>query len=227
VIKIPIYRREDGFLESVPGNYAILNEVGLLDINSMNLSLEEYSNHLGTTDNFTSTGTHGNGTANTNAATHEMDLSSGDTILGYGYYSIDKGNVLSSTQIFANYIIDNIVNGGGGYRYSYIGLSESWVNFLSSDYAAFYQKYDGSWRVEVYNGAIVSWKNITSITNGSLLTIMATSSMIHFFVNKTLVATFNKNLPTHSLYAGTIVMTDTTPATTARELSVDMISFKK
>lgn len=76
------------------------------------ISEEEYSNHLGATDDFTQTAVSAPGTATADATNHEMDLSTGTGAAGYAKFEGKKTWTPSIKPLIANFVLQNIVSGG-------------------------------------------------------------------------------------------------------------------
>lgn len=190
---------------------------------SGNFPQEEYSNHLGAVDNFTQSATAGNGTAATDAANHEMDLSSGNTIVGYGNFITKKTFTVDSEPLIYNCLIQNYVAGAAGQRRIRLGFSTVFDLNTPSDVAMIYHV-DGTWYAATAVGA--SWTNtgIAALSSGDFVTIVVTSSECRFYVNGVVVANHTTNLPTAALYAGGLAITDVAGATTATSVSIDLFS---
>lgn len=191
------------------------------------VGLEEYSNHLGATDNFTTTGTAGNGVAATDAANHKMDLSSGITIIGDAHFETKKALPMSSKPIIANFVVQNIVIGAGGGRVSYVGLGENWAALSTNHYAVFKSDSVGDWFASSYDGFGYEGGAVSTVVNGDVLTIVTSSAKTEFYINGTLEITHIVRIPSNAVKVGAIAESVTTPATTSREISVDMMSFKR
>lgn len=191
---------------------------------NINVGLEEYSNHLGATDNFTQTVTDGNGTATADTTNHEMDLSTGITVAGYAIFESKKSWTLGTKPLIINMIMDNFVGGAGGDRLALIGLKNDFTGGSTYQFAGFYSagitwiaatRADGSQSV-----------NGVSISNGDILTIVATSSAVEFYINGSLVAKNTTNIPDDPLKIGMVVDADGAGVTTAMSLSYDMMGIK-
>lgn len=189
--------------------------------------VEEYSNHLGAVDNFTQVITAGNGVANTDAANHEMDLSTGTGAMGYAIFSGKATYTPAVKPMLVNLLVQNISDGGGGSRSSYIGFANDWTNPGGSHFAAFVHENDGTWKARSYDGVSLESTNITALSNGDFVTSVVTSSVVYFYVNGALVATHSTNIPSDAMSIGGVVAVMGGPAATARLLSIDLMGVKK
>ena len=193
-------------------------------------AVEEYSNHLGTVDNFTQTVLAGNGTQSTDTVNHKMDLSTGITAASAATYDTKKTWTLGTNPIVVNIVVKGIQAGGTGSVSTQLGLSGvfgSYVYMLTAgDAVAFKSDASGYWSAHTGNtSAGFTDTGITTPSDGDLLTINATTSTCKYYVNGTLVATHTTNIPTGVLNIGGGVACGT-GLTTARKVSVDMLSFK-
>jgi hypothetical protein len=204
-----------------------LDANALLNAELYLVGLEEYSNHLGAVDNFTQTGTAGNGTATEDGANHEMDLDTGITINGHARFESKKVFTLISQPIIMNFIPQNIVVGAGGIRNSSFGLDADWTTPNHSNETKFEQVSDGTWRCAVCAVGACTFSGNIALVNGDLCTIVVTSSKVQFYVNRVLQFTSTTNIPTASMYFGAGVQGSGGGAATARTLSVDMMSLKR
>ena len=189
-------------------------------------SLEEYSNHLGATDNFTQTGTSGNGTATSDATNHEMDLATGITSVGHGRFHSKRQYTPSSKLIVVNFLIQNVTVGAGGVRRSFVGLKADFSAPTNTNGIIFYCDETDVWKAYNVSGGTFTSTDITSLANGDVVTIMATSSKIIYMVNGAVVATHTTNIPSVGLYLGASVNSTTIAATTSRAISIDMMGIK-
>jgi hypothetical protein len=187
---------------------------------------EDYSNHLGATDNFTSTGTAGNGTATPDAANHKMVLSTGVTVTGSAWFEVAPTYTLGSKPIVANYIVQSLVNGAAGERRSSIGFHDNFGAPLETDGLLFYQDTGNNWVVRTTDSGSSTSQAITALANGDHLTIVATSSDVRFYVNGVLLFTSTTNIPTAALQFGAGTLTTVAAATTARTIGIDLMSIK-
>ena len=188
--------------------------------------LEEYSNHLGATDNFTSTGTTGNGAATSDAANHKMVLSTGITVVGKSWFEAKPTYTLGSKPIIANYIVQSLVDGVAGERRSSIGFHDNFGAVLETDGILFFQDSSNNWVVRTTKTGSSTSQAIADPVNGDLLTIVATSSKVTFYINGTLLFTSTTNIPTAAMQLGAGTLTTVVAATTARTIGIDMMSIK-
>ncbi|MFZ3385307.1 MAG: hypothetical protein WA144_15410 [Candidatus Methanoperedens sp.] len=178
---------------------------------------EEYSNHLGTVDNILLIDITGTGANATDAANHEMDLSSGIGA-GTAKYYISRAIYASLSYFEFNCIVKNIVSGIGGTRLFQIGLvGNAGVRFQKVD--------DGSWVCNSNNGVAQKNTTIADIVSGDILSIKNYAGTTLFYVNGVLVAT-HTTIPTidGSVFGAYILSTAAT--TTAREISIDYIGWR-
>lgn len=192
------------------------------------LCVEEYSNHLGAVDNFIQTETGGNGTANVDAANHEMDLSSGITAAdGYARLESKKTFALGTAPLVLNFIINNVQNGvGAGGDLILVGFISA-TGFPGESYSVgFYKDSADAWHCLTNSSGVNSTKTgISAPSNGDLLTIIATSASVKFYENGVLLATHTTNIPTSNNCIGAAVYGDA--QTTAVLVSLDMMSMKR
>lgn len=192
------------------------------------LCVEEYSNHLGAVDNFTQTITGGNGTANTDAANHEMDLSTGLNIVGYGGFQTKSTYALATMPLVSNFVVQNLqASVGGNYRTMW-GLKSDFTLSTIANCAVFDSPATGaSDYVKSQNGGAIESTAITPVANGDLLTIVATTTSIMFFVNGVLVGTHTAEIPAANLRVGAVIHATSGGISTAGLASVDMMSMKR
>lgn len=222
--------------KNVASGYAGLDANILLSPAQMYPIVEEYSNHLGATDNFTQTGVSGNGTATSDATNHEMDLSAGVT--GIAYFDSKKSWTPSTKPIVVNIIPTSISVGTGGSsdlaRRILLGLSSDFPSgAMTNKHLAIFIYLGGEftengWIARTQSGGAAYTETGLGaagyISNGNLLTIVATSSKVMFYVNGGLVATHNTNLPSSSMNTGACVYSNV--ATIAPAVSVDLMDIK-
>ena len=191
------------------------------------VGVEEYSNHLGATDNFTQTHTTGNGTATADTTNHEMDLSCGLTVVGMAAFETKKQWTISAKPLVCNFLVQNInVGAGGTERGIAIGLKDDFTHAVGSPYAVFeYDEDDDIWETRSYNSGLEE-NTISDIVNGDFLTIVATSSNIKFYVNGALVSTHISQIPSSGTNAGAKVSCISVAVTTAVQISIDMMGIK-
>lgn len=188
--------------------------------------LEDYSNHSGAVDNFVEVNTAANGTAVEDVANHEMDLSSGITNAGYANFITKKTYTLDTKPLIYNCLIQNYAAGAGAQRRIRLGLSTLFTIATEPD-AAKFGHVDGTWYASTAVGD--SWTNtgISTLSTGDLVTIVATSAKVLFFVNGAEVAEHSTNIPTAALYVGASAAGMVDGVTTATAVSIDMMSIKK
>ncbi len=187
------------------------------------LSIEEYSNHLGTVDNMMSTIISGNGTATTDAVNHEMDLDAGDALTHLASYVANININPSTTAFIINIKINNIVAGSNVFM-SRLGL------FDSSDNKGvyFFQTMLGAWGAMTNDGITTESTTGLTIADGNLLTIKGDKTKTYFLVDGIIIATHTLILVNNNIapmvhisvaFAGAV--------TTTRKISVDYFHWRK
>lgn len=224
---MPIFRREDGLLASVPGNYAILDEDGLLAFDTVRSVVENYSNHFGAVDNFTEVTTTGNGTATEDNANHEMDLSCGVTIVGHALFQSKKTWVLNSDPIVVNFLIGNLVSGSGNYQRIHFGFKSDFADETRDDSVIFARLDNYYWQAVARKTNTDGSNNINAIQSGDLCTIIATDTFCKFYVNGILLHKIVVQIPTVALHIGASVVSFLSAPTIASEIGIDLISVKR
>lgn len=214
-------------MKNVANGIAGLDANVLLDPFVHLVGLEEYANHLGAVDNFTQSGTAGNGAATTVVANHHMNLSTGLTVNGHALYESKSDFTLSSKPIVLNFLIQNIVNGVAGSRVTYFGLMQDFTVLGVLNGVYFAHSSGDVWSCYSESAGIITYTDIASVSNGDLCTIVATASEIRFFVNSALVFTITTNIPTVAMEFGAVVHEYGAGATTAREIAIDMMSMRR
>lgn len=209
------------------GAGASLDGNDFLPADNMYPCFEDYSNHNGNVDNYMEVGTSGNATTTENTTDHSMDLVTGVTVVGVARYNSKRAIALSTKPWVVNGKITNMVSGVGGTRDSYMGLSDDWTDSVQENTATFRQDLNNAWTCVTAKAASYTNSSITAITPSDIMTIVATSSKVRFFVNGTLVATHTTDIPIASLKLGANVLTRGTAATTSREMGVDFIGNRR
>lgn len=189
-------------------------------------SLEEYNNHLGATDNFTQTGTSGNGSATVDTTNHEMDLATGIGNVGHGRFHSKSQYIPGSKPIIVNFLIQNLATGAAGIRRCFIGLKADFSAPTNTNGIIIYYDTD-TWYAYNVSGGTSTSTVISALASGDLITIVATSSKIVFLVNGIIVATHTTNIPAVGLYFGASVNSTTFVPTTSFDVSIDMMSLKR
>ena len=194
----------------------------------INPCIEEYSNHLGATDNFTETATTGNGAATADTTNHEMDLDSGVTVSGSAVFKSKSGYTLGSKPIVFNAVVDNINQGTGGSNNAFkVGLCASWTGFgNNNEISVGWSTLTGA-KAITDNGGSATTTTISTLTDDDVVTIVASSSIVIFYVNGTIVATHYTNIPTSSINPGGSCGTGFTPPSVSVKISIDMFGFKR
>lgn len=215
---------QNGYCELDNNGYIPAGRLPL--ITPSDVCIEEYSNHLGTPDNFTQTGTSGGGTAIEDIINHKMDLST-NLAISHARFETKKAWTLSTKPIIVNILINSFSNGSGGSSKLYIGLDADFTytasvkNFIGIYYSS------GSGYTVAINSNTVSGQNtnISSLQNGDLITISAKSTEVSFYRNGGLIATHTNYIPTASLKLGASVNTTSIPVS-AMTVGIDMMSIK-
>lgn len=229
---MPIFRREDGKLEAVPGNYAILDDSGQVPMESLNIAVEQYYNHLGNVDNLMELVETGNATGTENAADHSMDLNTGLNATGYAMYRTKKTWVLDENPLVCNFLVNNIVIGDPliAVPTTMIGLLSGAPNFTGSNFTVSMSSALGVqwWADSVIPPVQHSSKHIADLVDGDLITFEATNTQERLFVNGALLWTNFEYIPTVPLHVSTAVaVTNATLNVTAQETGIDLISINK
>lgn len=215
-------------MKDIAGGIAGLDANVQLDLLQMRAFVEEYYNHHMALDNFIQTETGGNGTAVTDAANHEMDLSSGVTAAdGYARLESKKTFALGTAPLVQSYIVNNVQNGvGAGADLILVGFISA-TGFPGESYSVgFYKDSADAWHCLTNSSGMNSTKTgISAPSNGDLLTIIATSASVKFYENGVLLATHTTNIPTSNNCIGAAVYGDA--QTTAVQVSVDMMNMKR
>lgn len=211
----------------VDDGVAGLDSNGFLSPSAMYACTEEYCNHLGKVDNFTETVINGNGTATEDVANHEMDLNGGITNTGYSIFKTKKSWSLSAQPIVINIIVNNISIGDDGAKSIYAGLRN---NFTSDAYTidgcGLFIMNDGTVQMFVADG--LGWdSDIITVSNGDLLTFIATSALVQCYKNGTFQAERATHIPNDPLYGGAAVIVWGNGVTVAPTISLDYMSIKR
>jgi len=196
-------------------------------ITPSDMCIEEYSNHLGTTDNFTQTITSGNGNSITNVINHSMNINGGALSYGYAGFQSKKSWTLTSSPIIINFIIQNIVFGSGNYRYGYYGLKNNFTTETPFNVVGFWQHTNNTWWTITGNNNTYTSLTVT-ITNGDILTIIITNSKASFYVNGLFIRNHTAVMSgiTAPLKLGASISGDN-PVTTPMSSSIDYMSIQK
>ncbi len=182
----------------------------------------EYSNHQGTVDNIMTTTVEGSGTAVTDNALHQMDLSVGANINSSSEYRTGIG-IYPATQYFElNIVISSILNGDNNKNQTTrIGLIQD-----TNNGAYFLCNTAATWSIQTNRDGTYE-STAVSISEGDLLTIIGKLNKIMYFVNGVLVATHQTITLGSTLYYPLVRVDHTTDAITIpRSVSCDYISWK-
>ena len=126
-----------------------------------------------------------------------------------------------------NILIQNIVNGSGGAKVSFVGCKANMSATSILNSIGFRQIDDGTWQAVSGDASAEETNAITALANGDLVSIWATSSAIRFFVNGTLVQTHTTRIPAVGVkFGGSVDHTFGSPSP-ARLLSIDMMSGRR
>lgn len=189
--------------------------------------VEEYTNHEGTNDFFTELPVGGNGTAVHNAADHGMDLSGGATVQGHGGYMSKKTFTMGARPAVCSFVIQDIVDGTASKFESFYGLKTDFTSDLYLNQAAFVHNYLGQWRAISADGANDEETSISPVSAGDVLTVVATSSSVRYYVNGALVATHGTYIPAAAMHLGGSIVAYAAGAGVARTTMVDFMSIKQ
>ena len=185
--------------------------------------VDEYSNHLGTVDSMMSTTVTGNSTASTTA--HQMNLSSGLSAIGKAIYQAGIVITPDTEDVLLNMTVQNIIDGAGGARTTKLGAFEDPSVIISGIF--FFQDTDDTWSVNTALGPFsLETTAIAAVVAGDLLTIYAKQKKVLFFVNGDLVATHSIDNTGVTWIPAAVVSATAANVTTARELSIDNISWR-
>lgn len=208
--------------KGIAGGYAGLDAGSDVDILQMRPFVDYYSNHLGAVDNFTETIVSGTGSATTDATNHMMGLNSG-TGAGshYAIWQTKRAYTLGTNPIVANFIVQSLTY-GDMVPSQHIGFDQSFSG--NNDKAEFLYDFELGWTVVTGNlGTDYEYNNISSPSNGDLLTIILTSTKALYFKNGTLLATHTDYIPASPIHVGAYVRElNNSVATT---VGIDMMSI--
>lgn len=214
-------------MKDIAGGIAGLDANVQLDVLQMRPCVEEYSNHLGVIDDFITANVAGNGVVAADAANHEIDVTTGANAIGHGTIHTKKTYTLGTKPLVCNMLVQNLVTGTSNVNTkTMLGLMSMVTGVGTNHSAVFHQDSAGDWFTLTCAAACTS-NGIADVTNGDLLTIVATSSAVLFFVNGTLVQTHTTNLPTAGAYYGAKVGTLVNTNAVGRSCSVDLMGVKK
>jgi len=211
---------------------SILTASGLNSI----FTTEEYHNHLGATDNFMQTAYNG-GLISGNITNHKMYLNSGLTSGSYGSFYSKKTWELGTRPIIVNGIIQDIVAGDGTNNNCIFGLASSFTSIgplsiiIPDNFVGILINSGGSVTFYIMKGAPSAHSHGYSITvvNGDLITIVASASECHLYVNGILQEseTDTAVIPIGALYLGAYAGAFYYERTVAGEICIDFISIKQ
>lgn len=223
---MPVFRREDGKLEAVPGNYAILNEDGNVPIETIISSFEDYSNHNGKTDNFMSETHVGASSLTEDAPNHKMLMDGSATVGSYAIWLLKKEYSLDSRILVFNIIIDDIVLGASLTEKSmFLGIDNAWNTWSNGIWFTRYGN-DTTWRMTTAKaGSFINHNVPITVVDGDLLTIVCDGINIKFMHNGAVVAQTNINFGVLTFQGGMYIGTNANVANT-HSLSVDYVSIK-
>ncbi len=188
----------------------IKNSAALPDpIPSANLlavqTLERYSNHLGAVDNFMQTTVSGNGTVTADATNHEMDLTSGITLVGGSSFETKKTWILGKNPIAVTMIINNLA-GDNSMNAGWFGLADIFggavVGVTIPSNGCIFRYSNAGWRIYTVKDTNTSLLTTAAVTNGDVITVVATSAKVSFYLNGVSLGTLTTMIPTAALKAG-------------------------
>ncbi len=213
-------------VKDVANGIAGLDANVLLPLALLPACLEEYINHLGAVDNFTETAVGGAGTATPDAANHEMDLVGPSGNVGSAIMRTKSQYTFGSQILVGSFLVQNIGVSDGAGRNFEIGFSDGFATGGAAQTALVY--YDGTnWYRKNANGLPGENAIISDISSGDTITIVATSSILRFFVNGISVATTATNIPTGAMNCGVAVDRRVGAGATNLTASVDMMSLRR
>jgi len=185
------------------------------------VSVERYSNHLGTVDNIMSTSVFGNGTASTSS--HQMDLSSGVGLASFASYKTNIGINPDTDYFVFNAKAQNIVNGATGIRWSMVGLM---LEEVTDNGVYFMQDETNAWTVRTIWVTENKTTSIPALVNGDRLTIIGQKNRCVFLVNGLVVAVHVAQVSAFTFYPFFVVRDNVAEATVARQISCDYIDIE-
>lgn len=213
-------------MKDVASGIAGLDANVLLPLALLPACLEEYINHLGAVDNFTETAVGGAGTATPDAANHEMDLVGPSGNVGSAIMRTKSQYTFGSQILVGSFLVQNIGVSDGAGRNFEIGFSDGFATGGAAQMALVY--YDGTnWYRKNANGLPGEAYIISDISSGDTITIVATSSILRFFVNGVSVGTTTSNIPTGAMNCGVAVDRRVGAGATNLTASVDMMSLRR
>lgn len=189
--------------------------------------LEDYSNHLGATDNFTQTIVNGNATAVADAANHEMDLDSGAGAIGFSRFLTKDVYTPGTKPLVLTTKVQNVGVGVAGSRCGVFGVASNWTTHLALEIIAF--RYDSvtGWFVTTRTGGVSTDTAFGGLVSGDLVTIVVTSSAVWFYQNGTLLAIHTTNITGSALDFGVMGGSYGAGVTGGFLVSVDLIGLKQ
>lgn len=214
-------------LRNVPDGLAGLDSNAFVRPDQASFMIEAYENHLGAVDNFTETATAGNGTATEDAANHEMDLSSGITNVGHALFRMKNDWVFAVKPMRVNFILKNFVAGTSSKFEAFAGFKNDFTSDLYEEHAVFHWDYSGIFRASTANGVSEQTTGVGAVVAGDVLSIVATSAKVMYFVNAVLVATHTTYIPTSTQKVGGSIVAYAAGAGAARLASIDYMSVRR
>jgi hypothetical protein len=185
---------------------------------------EGYTNHMDRQDNFFTNSTTALGSDTYDLTTPKWTISSGAGA-GDARLSTKKTYTLSNKPIIVNIIIQDITTGTGSQRETHLGLNADFTIF-SANKAAFCQMNDNSWHARTMNGTTATDTALTSPVAGDLLTIVATSSQVDYYVNGVWLVSHTTNIPETAMYVGAGVIGSAGTVTVARSIALNYLDLK-
>lgn len=220
---------EDKANKNAASGYAGLDANSLLTPAQEYPCYEEYQNHVGATDNYTTSGVGGtSASAAADATNHEFDLSASCAGAGtsWAYFKVKDGVALATKPIVVNLRIRNTGQGTGPVGYLGAGLLADWTNPSVLNNGCIIEKIDnGAWTLRTGNGTASTDTTFTFADN-DLITIIATSASVKYFQNGTLIATHTTTIPTAALSLGAGVWGPAGGAGNSA-LSINQIGWKR
>jgi len=200
------------------------------EVNHIGLALappESYLNSLGNTDNFM-TKVEAGGTATETVATHEMLLEITEPATGYAAYLTKDTYTLSARPIAISFKLSTVSLelGSQNYRTAYIGFKTDFSTRQSAEEAAFYFYAGSEYRTCTTKGSRTD-TTISKWNAGDVFTIIATSSVIIFYVNGVKVAEHSTNVPSGALYIGASVRLEVASGDKKSMIGISMIGIRR
>lgn len=218
-------------LKNVGSGYAGLDANILLSAAQLPPATEQHHNHYGFAGSaFETNSTAGNGTLADDSPNHEIDITTGITVVGRAVRYMKPSYTLSAKPLVFSAILRNVVVGvpGTHQKFTIVGLKNNIISSVLDDAIVFKQMDEGDWYVQTFNGGVGALDIISGgIADGSRLTIVATTSRVIYLVNGVVVASHTTGIPDAAMNPICGVYADQAGLTTARSCSIDYIGLTR